>query len=752
MKPFTRSIVDLFDGKKRYLIPLYQRQYAWPIAQLELLWEDIERAVDRINTDRATLTPHFMGAIVISQIKTFGKQVQAYEIIDGQQRLTTFQILLSALRDVGNEFGSAYGAEIQDYLLNSGVMDNPQVERYKLWPSLTDRRAFVALVEPAADLSDFEAVPTDEVGYVRRSTEAYTYFSRRIREHVLHNGSEYQEHRLEGLFEALKEGLAVVSIELESGDDPQTIFETLNSRGVELTPGDLMRNFIFQRAKGMGQIAGSLNIDKLYAAHWLPLDGSFWQAQASRGRLFRSRLVWLLNDHLSMHLADLVSVDGLFDVYRKWILTRQPFASTEEELKSISATAAVERRLFEQSNDDVLGQFGKFAEAFDVSTAMPLVIYLAKEIPGDTALADALESLKSYILRRDVCGLTTKNYNRFFVGTIDRLRTAEGDIGSNLREYLSGRTSDIDRWPDDTEFGSGWLGRDQYKSARQPRLRLIFEGIERRKRSLLNEEIEIRSALTIEHIMPQSWHDNWPILQISTEANSTAILDAELARTMCINKMGNLTLLTHNLNASVSNGPFDVKLPGVRAHSSLALNRELIDYHVWDEAAVAKRGMALFEVARTVWLAPEREARATLPSISREEWIEDYFAKQGSETIAAAGAYIEIVESLGGAADLTPAQGSIVATFETRRGWLYPLALTHTSKGAVQLCLGYLMTRPAFASEDVRQQLYDQFTEIVGPLSTRTLGGFPSCPLTTLNDPDVRARLTDFLGDIVSKA
>ena len=87
MKPFTRSIVDLFDGKKRYLIPLYQRQYAWPIAQLELLWEDIERAVDRINTDRATLTPHFMGAIVISQIKTFGKQVQAYEIIDGQQRL-----------------------------------------------------------------------------------------------------------------------------------------------------------------------------------------------------------------------------------------------------------------------------------------------------------------------------------------------------------------------------------------------------------------------------------------------------------------------------------------------------------------------------------------------------------------------------------------------------------------------------------------------------------------------------------------
>lgn len=96
-QPFTRSTISLFDGKKRYLIPLYQRQYAWkPDPQLKLLWEDIERAVDRLNHDRSSLTPHFMGAIVIAQIKTFGKQVQAYEVIDGQQRLTTFQLLLSA--------------------------------------------------------------------------------------------------------------------------------------------------------------------------------------------------------------------------------------------------------------------------------------------------------------------------------------------------------------------------------------------------------------------------------------------------------------------------------------------------------------------------------------------------------------------------------------------------------------------------------------------------------------------------------
>src|SRR5690554_1098967 len=101
MKPYTRSIIELFDGKKRYLIPLYQRQYAWNAEpQLTLLWEDITRACDRLLADRASMAPHFMGAMVVAQIKTYGKQVQAFEVIDGQQRLTTFQLLLAALRDV----------------------------------------------------------------------------------------------------------------------------------------------------------------------------------------------------------------------------------------------------------------------------------------------------------------------------------------------------------------------------------------------------------------------------------------------------------------------------------------------------------------------------------------------------------------------------------------------------------------------------------------------------------------------------
>lgn len=611
MKPYTRSIIELFDGKKRFLIPLYQRQYAWKTTpQLDLLWEDIERAVSRLMEDRSALTPHFMGAIVIAQIKTFGKQVQAFEIIDGQQRLTTFQLLLAALRDVARSHGSRYESEIQKYLLNDGVMESPDVERFKLWPSITDRRSFVSIVDPATDLDVVAQRPSDEDGLVRRSVAAHAYFKHRIEQQVA-GGGEFEEHRLEILFEALKEGLAAVSIELEGGDDPQTIFETLNSRGVDLTPGDLMRNFIFQRAKGLGQADHSLLVDKLYEKHWLPLDRAFWNQPASRGRQTRTRLDWMLTDHLAMHIGDLVSAEALFESYRRWILTDRPFRDVTAELESISATAAIEKRLFDQGVNDPIGNFGRFADAFDVSTVMPLVIYLATEPSVVTEIDRALEILESYILRRDICGLTNKNYNRLFVGLIDRLRETDGDKIDEMVAYLSSRRSDIDRWPTDDEWRNAWLGRDQYKGARQPRLRYIFEMIELAKRSALNEDIEIKSALTIEHIMPQRWRESWPIPGFDVLDDGDADVDylnRQAERDAVIDRLGNLTLLTGALNSSVSNGPYSVKMPAVRSHSSLALNRDLSQYENWDEASITARGLSLFENASRIWMAPEQQA------------------------------------------------------------------------------------------------------------------------------------------------
>ncbi|WP_419809025.1 DUF262 domain-containing protein [Sphingomonas sp.] len=619
MKPYTRSIIELFDGKKRYLIPLYQRQYAWKVEpQLRLLWEDIVRAYQRLLKDRASVVPHFMGAMVIAQIKTFGKEVQAFEVIDGQQRMTTFQLLLAALRDVAAANGSSYAAEIQKYLFNEGIMETPNVERFKVWPSLMDRRAFAHVIDSAINLDEIAKRPPEEDGFVRKAVQAHEWFREQINAHV-GSGEHYDEAKLEKLFEAMKEGLAVVSIELEGGDDPQTIFETLNSRGVDLTPGDLMRNFIFQRAKGMGQEQGSLKIDELYEKHWLPLDGPFWGTLAYRGRQGASRLDWMLTDHLSMEKADVISKEALFESYRRWIIDQQPFAGVEPELAAITASAAVERKIFEKDKDNPIGKFGLLAEAFDVSTAFPLVVYLATEADVGERLSAALEMLESYILRRDIAGLSTKSYNRFFVGTIDRLRESEGCKVAALARWLSTRPNETDRWPNDAEFRQGWLGRDQYKSARQPRLRYVFERIERAKRTALSEEIEIKSALTIEHIMPQKWRDNWPIEGFDHAGSAYADpdqLSAEIKRDECINKLGNLTLVTSPLNSTMSNGPFSAKLPALRAHASLALNRELHDFDVWNEGCVEARGAALLEAARKVWMPP-LEAKTAFPELGR---------------------------------------------------------------------------------------------------------------------------------------
>lgn len=613
MKPYTRSVIDLFDGKKRFLIPLYQRKYAWNATpQLELLWEDISRSMKRLMEDRSTLTPHFMGAMVIAQVKTFGKEVQAFEIIDGQQRLTTFQLLLAALRDVAKANGSRYESEIQKYLLNDGIMEHPEVERFKLWPSLTDRRSFVTIIDPEVDVGSYGPPPVDEDGFVRHSVAAHAYLKDKIEKHV-NEAASFDEHKLEILFEALKDGLAIVSIELEGGDDPQTIFETLNSRGVDLSASDLMRNFIFQRAKGLGQENHSLVVDKLYEKHWLPLDRAFWSQPASRGRQTRTRLDWMLTDHLAMHTGEVVSVENLFERYRRWILDGTKFTSVALELESISATAAIEKRLFDQSKDDPIGNFGRLADAFDVSTAMPLVLYLATEADIGADLTRALNALESFILRRDICGLPTKAYNRFFVGIIDRLRRAEYKKTDALLDYLSSRTSENDRWPNDHDWELGWVGRDQYKGPRQARLRYILEAIEMAKRSKRNEDITINSTLTIEHIMPQQWEKNWPLSEFNQMDDTERERDIDYMmrkseRASTINRLGNLTLLTHALNSSVSNGAYSVKMPALRSHSSLALNRELYAFDDWNEASITSRGLELFGIAKQLWDAPLEQA------------------------------------------------------------------------------------------------------------------------------------------------
>ncbi len=548
--------------------------------------------------------PHFLGAIVLSAVPIYGRQVQAWDVIDGQQRLTTFQIFLCALRDVASEVESPYAGELSKLLVNEGLMDNPD-ERYKVWPTQSDRPQMKFAVDG---------------GETAEGAMAYAkaYFLERLRE-LLADGSFEMDvkEKVERVFHALRYDLALVSIELEGGDDPQVIFETLNGLGQPLQPTDLMRNFIFQwayrewnakvaAAKAARSDVAGMGLgpapEALYDKYWLPFDGGFWAVEERQGRLKRPRVDNFFMHFLAMKTAGDVNATKLFREYKGWIEAEDPYPDVEALLADAAAFASIYREIAEPANGGRFARFAKALEVFDVTTVIPLAIYLAGEAKLDGAKLDScLRMLESFLVRRAVCGMTTKGYNQIFVKLVGQLRK-EGDPVDSLATALSKpeKESASSTWPDDAMFADSWMKRGIYHGMTSPRIQFVFWSLELAMRSAKSEDIAIHSPMTVEHIMPVEWREHWKLptekmksglgKSISMLIGAPAEADA---RDLVVHTMGNLTLATQPLNSSVSNGKWEDKRAGILSHSALAISRELSGIENWDEVAIAARGEKL---------------------------------------------------------------------------------------------------------------------------------------------------------------
>jgi hypothetical protein len=263
---------------------MFQRQYVWTAEkQWQPFWEDIERKCiertkwterleaaaisdEREQIEQQAPAEHFLGAIVLDTIRTFGNEVQAQGVIDGQQRLTTLQVFLAAFRDlVVTHAVDDYVDELNRYTRNTGTMADQPVERYKLWPTNMDQPAFKAVMSSGslAELGKHHPEVLKKHGAgAPRLAQAYVFFWHRIEDllkRVLFSeriGSQPDvAHRVRMLYETLQYDLQLVSIELEGRDDPQVIFETLNARGEPLLPSDLLRNYLFWRANQSSQVS-----------------------------------------------------------------------------------------------------------------------------------------------------------------------------------------------------------------------------------------------------------------------------------------------------------------------------------------------------------------------------------------------------------------------------------------------------------------------------------------------------------------
>ncbi len=253
MKPDKSSVFELFQLPRRYVIPLYQRRYVWTKdRQWAPLWQDITRRAEEELADPRTVRPHFLGAVVLARVPTFGRELQTYDVIDGQQRLTTFQLFRAAFRDVAVELNLDVHKELTRVTANDAYL-RESYHAYKVWPTLFDQSGFTQVLAPggADDAERLVHAAAKAFEHVPNTVAAYAYFAGELRAWLA--AGQQPADRADALLTALARHLQVVTIDLEDGDDPQVIFETLNARGEPLQPVDLVRNHIFSSASARGE-------------------------------------------------------------------------------------------------------------------------------------------------------------------------------------------------------------------------------------------------------------------------------------------------------------------------------------------------------------------------------------------------------------------------------------------------------------------------------------------------------------------
>jgi hypothetical protein len=598
MKADKLTVNGLFDPNERREAPLFQRPYVW---NQELNWEPLWESIKALATKRLTETrvhPHFLGTVVLDQLRTPAGKLHARQLIDGQQRLTTLQVALAAARDLSLEFGETkYGASFKGLTDNHVPLSDDPDDVFKVWPTNADRGEF-RTVMTAGSRAAARSLILDGACLIRG---AYLYFGDCFAS-WLEESPEQKAPRLQALHMALREDLNVVVIDLEDNDDAQEIFETLNALGTPLLPADLVKNYLFRLAELQGD-----DTQKLYDRYWKGFDDdkSYWRKEVRQGRLRRARLDLFLNHYLTMMKGDEVIISQMFLDYKELVSSRNG-ARAEEHLQDFDSYAEVYESFEGFAEDSLEGIFFHRLNEMDTTTVFPLLLQVFRKHPSPNGQSEhnrILVDLESFLVRRSVCGLTSKNYNRFFAQLVaDLYSSGSAFSAADVRTRLVAETADTQRWPDDDEFRKAWTTIDFYKRLKKSVQRMIFEAIEAALHTGKTEKVKIEKKLTLEHLLPRDWEAHWPL--VVREQSPDAHDQALQRRTQSVHRVGNLTLLTKELNPSVSNGAWSKKRDKILEHSALNLNRPFKDYAVWDEDLIDERSKTLFNVAVKIWPRP----------------------------------------------------------------------------------------------------------------------------------------------------
>jgi len=569
MNATEAKLLQVLGAVSQFIIPIYQRTYPWTQKECQQLWSDVLRAgsIDEIGV-------HFIGSVVHIDEGLSNLAVQAPKlVIDGQQRLTTVILLLTALADVLSELPEEQQepiegfapAMIREYYLMNRLQKGDK--RFKLLLSDTDRVTLMALVDPTA------AVPPPETSI--RIRDNHQFFLDQLR----HPSTD-----LAVVCRGISK-LLVVDVALSRDqDNPQLIFESMNSTGRELSQADLIRNFVL-----MGQPPDLQ--ERLYTLHWRPMELAFGQ-EAYSGNEFSA----FMRDFLTLQTGEVPLLDQVYDTFKAY--TRRPEveqAGIESLLELVGAVARLYTRIvLGKETDPALHQAFLNLRELKVNVVNPLLLELYADheagLLSKAELLEALELLESYVFRRAVSAIPSNSQQKTFATFSRSLRKENGHYLSSFKAHLLSLPS-YRRFPSDEEFRREIQLRNLYKFNKSCSYWL------RRLENHQRKELIAVANYTIEHILPQNPELSPPWRQALGE-NWKALQEEWLHR------LGNLTLTGYN--PELSDRPFLDKRnhEGGFATSPLQLNAGLGQLDSWGVDQIQERGARLAERALAVWAAP----------------------------------------------------------------------------------------------------------------------------------------------------
>ena len=546
-------LTQLLDGAKQFIVPIFQRDYSWGTKHCQQLWQDILR----IGSDRASRV-HFLGSVVYIAAEDAHAAIPRWLLIDGQQRLTTVTLLFTALRDQlhanpTDDEALPSPEEIQDRFLRNRHGKGERKSKLRL--RRADNETLTALIS-------CQLLADNAAEAVR---ENYEFFRERLADADL-----AQVYR--GIMK-----LVIVDVSLTRGhDDPQMIFESLNSTGLDLTQADLIRNFVLMRL-------GDDLQTRLYEEYWRPIEVSF-------GNRYRTEFDKFCRDFLVLKLkpSKQLRADAIYQQFREYFHAATKSQSVEEVLAELRRFAGYYVRFsLSRENDPVFaGAAHRLRTQVEVASPLMLRLYDCHERTENfdkRAFREAIELLESYVFRRSVCGLQTRSLYYIFASLAYKIRDDAPLQSLQVALYRGGRKR---RFPTDIEFREALETRDVYA------MRFCAYLLDRLENDS-KEKIDT-SSFTIEHVLPQNHN-------LSLQWREMLGPDWKDIQETWLHRLGNLTLTGYNPEYSCKSFEEKKTIRNGFNDSPLRLNRFIREQAQWTAAEIDARGKKLALQATRLW-------------------------------------------------------------------------------------------------------------------------------------------------------